>query len=190
MTESEDIDLIERFQAGDTQSFDLLYQKYVRLIGKISSEFFIQGADRDDVFQEGLIGFFLAVRDFDKSRTFLPFAYVCIRRRIFTAIKTSDRKKHQPLNKSVDLSHLYQEQEFSKSELVEESVIEDEEQELLYKYLSRRLSKLELKVFCLYTEGYPLREIAKKLDCSVKSVDGAVFRAKTKLLKEEKWKIQ
>lgn len=176
MTEN-DNNLIEEFRAGNQDCFNLLVKRYTALIGKISNDFFVRGADRDDVFQEGLIGFFQAVRDYDLKGNFSTFAYLCTRRRIIEAVVTANRNKHGPLNNYTKLP----DKKFSQDRLIEDCIIQEEEENQLQKYLAEKLSKLEFDVFLLYADGCRPAEIAQKLGCHIKIVDNALTRAKRKL---------
>jgi RNA polymerase sporulation-specific sigma factor len=170
---------------GEAESFNFLFNKYVRLIHKVSHQFFIQGAGYDDVFQEGSYGFLQAVKGFDFQSDFGSFAYLCIKRQIITAIKTANRNKHKFLNKYFDLCDIYLD-----SELVDEYIIDDEERRQLQQHLSNQLSDLELEIFTLYMNGYLPKEITQKSGYTIKTIDNALQRAKRKLSKEDSWKTQ
>ena len=180
-----DEELIARLQAGETSIEDYLMEKYKGLVRQKARAMFLIGGDTDDLIQEGMIGLFKAVRDFQPNReaSFATFARMCIDRQIYSAIQNSNRQKHQPLNSYVSLN---QEDESSPiwQLCVEnpEAIIIDQENTLdLQKKISDYLSSMENKVLDLYLKGVGYVEIGRILGKSPKSIDNALQRIRTKI---------
>lgn len=192
-------------KAGNEKALEYLMHKYKNFVRAKAKTYFLIGADREDIIQEGMIGLYKAIRDFngDKLSSFKCFAELCITRQIITAVKTATRQKHIPLNSYVSLNKSIFDEEsdrtlmdvVSKSEAVfdpEEMIINREEIEGIEEKLNEILSKLEAKVLSLYLQGKSYSEIALILDRHVKSIDNALQRVKRKLEKyfeEEKANI-
>jgi RNA polymerase sporulation-specific sigma factor len=187
----DDEELIEKVRGGDMYAQDFLLEKYRVLVTKIArSRYYIKGADKEDIIQEGCIGLFKAIRDYksDKQTKFYTFASLCIERQIITAIKTADRQKHQALNDSVSIdNNVYSEDDdreyIDKMDNAhglspEEVVIGEEEYRVIQKMISQTLSSLELEVLALHLGGKSYTEIAKELGKEDKSVDNALQRIK------------
>ena len=192
--------IIVKFQdAGDKESgiMDFIMDKYKNLVRKKAASMFILGADRDDLIQEGMIGLFKAIRDYDIGRdaSFATFADLCISRQMYSAIKASARKKHAPLNSYISL---YSEKtdsstdndvaledvlESDSSSIPEEQIIERENLEALENAIERELSDLERQVLDLYITGMSIKEVSAVLGRDEKSTDNAMQRIKTKLKK-------
>ncbi len=172
-----DEELIARLRAGETAIEDYLMEKYKGLVRQKARAMFLIGGDTDDLIQEGMIGLFKAVRDFqtDKEASFATFARVCIDRQIYSAIQNSNRQKHQPLNSYVSLN-----QELS-VENPESIIIDQETTEDLRKRISDYLSPMENKVLDLYLKGKGYVEIGGILNKSPKSVDNALQRIRSKI---------
>ena len=180
-----DEELIARLRAGETAIEDYLMEKYKGLVRQKARAMFLIGGDTDDLIQEGMIGLFKAVRDFqtDKEASFVTFARVCIDRQIYSAIQNSNRQKHQPLNSYVSLN---QEDESSpiwelSVENPESIIIVQETTEDLRKRISDYLSPMENKVLDLYLKGKGYVEIGGILNKSPKSVDNALQRIRSKI---------
>ena len=180
-----DEELIARLRAGETAIEDYLMEKYKGLVRQKARAMFLIGGDTDDLIQEGMIGLFKAVRDFqtDKEASFVTFARVCIDRQIYSAIQNSNRQKHQPLNSYVSLN---QEDESSpiwelSVENPESIIIDQETTEDLRKRISDYLSPMENKVLDLYLKGKGYVEIGGILNKSPKSVDNALQRIRSKI---------
>lgn len=176
--------------SGD--AVNLLMAKYVPLVKARAGAYFLAGADRDDLVQEGLIGLYKAIRGYRKDMaSFSVFAELCITRQIISAIKSANRQKHKPLNSYVSLSRPAfgedTDNEFIDFCLLEEvsdpeSIVIDKEQtRALRTAIGGRLSHLERQVLQLYISGIPYSAIAAELDISEKSVDNALQRIKCKL---------
>lgn len=178
---------------GDGVMLEYLLNKYKNFVKSKSRSYFLIGADREDIVQEGMIGLYKAIRDFkaDKQTSFKAFAELCITRQIITAIKTATRQKHQPLNSYVSLNKPVYEGAMERSmlELVsdgvmsnpEELVIGQEDLKLIETQLSIILSDLEKEVLALYLSGKSYQEISGDLNRHVKSIDNALQRVKRKL---------
>lgn len=180
---------------GDKIALDYILNKYTNFVKIKSKPYFLVGADKEDIIQEGLIGLYKAIRDFDpqKTNSFKSFAEVCVRRQIITAIKTATRQKHMPLNSYVSLNKPAYEEESERTLLdmiatnvvnnPEDLIIGQEELKRIQKKMTEVLSDLELKVVELYLNGRSYQYIAQKLNRDVKSIDNALQRVKRKLEK-------
>jgi RNA polymerase sporulation-specific sigma factor len=192
ITAASDEQLIERVRAGDERAIKILlvrYRHYARAKARI---YFLAGADRDDIVQEGMIGLFKAIRDFEvaKNTAFRAFAELCITRQIITAIKSATRQKHIPLNSYVSLTKVTTEEgdrpigeslpARSGSDPAE-LLISAEEVAALRASIEEVLSELETEVLTLYMEGRSYQQIADSLGRHVKSIDNALQRIKRKL---------
>ena len=180
-----DEELIARLRAGESAVSDYLMEKYKGLVRKKARAMFLIGGDTDDLIQEGMIGLFKAIQDYqpDKEASFLTFARLCIDRQVYSAIHSSRRQKHQPLNSYISLS-----QNEEESELVDvqaedpESIIIDRENTLhLQEQIKENLSVLENKVLDCYLEGNDYNSIAQILGKSPKSIDNALRRIRSKI---------
>lgn len=178
---------------GDNLALEYLIHKYKNFVRAKARSYFLIGADREDIIQEGMIGLYKAIRDFraDKLASFRAFAELCITRQIITAIKTATRQKHIPLNSYVSLNKpLYDDESDRTLEDIlagnkvsdpEELVISREEFLDIESKMSEFLSELEWSVLMLYLEGKSYQEIAEQLSRHVKSIDNALQRVKRKL---------
>lgn len=178
---------------GDTQATEYLINKYKNFVRSKARSYFLIGADREDIIQEGMIGLYKAIRDFkgDKLTSFKSFAELCVTRQIITAIKTATRQKHIPLNSYVSLNKPIFDEDSDRTLLdilsgikitdPEELMINQEEYIDIEKKMGEILSGLERKVLMLYLEGKSYQEIAEELRRHVKSIDNALQRVKRKL---------
>ena len=180
-----DEELIARLRDGETIIEDYLMEKYKGLVRQKARAMFLIGGDTDDLIQEGMIGLFNAVRDFQPGReaTFATFARMCIDRQIYSAIQNSNRQKHLPLNSYVSLN---QEDESSpiwelSVENPEEIIIDQETTRDLQQKISDYLSPMENKVLDLYLKGEGYVEIGRILGKSPKSIDNALQRIRAKI---------
>ena len=180
-----DEELIARLRDGETIIEDYLMEKYKGLVRQKARALFLIGGDTDDLIQEGMIGLFKAVRDFQPGReaTFATFARMCIDRQIYSAIQNSNRQKHLPLNSYVSLN---QEDESSpiwelSVENPEEIIIDQETTRDLQQKISDYLSPMENKVLDLYLKGEGYVEIGRILGKSPKSIDNALQRIRAKI---------
>jgi RNA polymerase sporulation-specific sigma factor len=188
-----DEDIVSEAKDGNTIALEFLINKYKNFVKAKARSYFLIGADREDIIQEGMIGLYKAIRDFkgDKLSSFRAFAELCITRQIITAIKTATRQKHIPLNSYVSLNKpIYDEDSdrtlldiLSGSKITdpEELMINREEYRDIEFKMGEILSDLEWKVLTLYLEGKSYQEIAVDLKRHVKSIDNALQRVKRKL---------
>ncbi len=188
-----DEDVVEYFREGDSEALEFLINKYRNFVRAKARSYFLIGADREDIIQEGMIGLYKSIRDFrvDKQSSFKAFAELCITRQIITAIKTATRQKHIPLNSYVSLDKPIYDEDSDRTLLdvicgsqvsdPEELIINQEEFVGLEDKMSEILSDLERKVLMLYLDGRSYQEIAVDLKRHVKSIDNALQRVKRKL---------
>ncbi len=179
----------------DGDALEYLLNKYKNFVRAKARSYFLIGADREDIVQEGMIGLYKAIRDFKQSRltTFRAFAELCITRQIITAIKTATRQKHKPLNSYVSLNKPMFDEESDRTliDIVasgkisnpEDIIIGREDYSIIESKMGKMLSPLEMQVLRKYIEGKSYFEVAEDLNRSVKSVDNALQRVKSKLEK-------
>ena len=192
-TELEDEAIIELVHKGNSDALDFLIHKYRNFVRAKASSYFLIGADREDIVQEGMIGLYKAIRDYkgDKLASFKAFAELCITRQIITAIKTATRQKHIPLNSYVSLDKPIYDEESDRTLMdvisgakvldPEELIINQEEFDHIEIKMAELLSDLERKVLSLYLDGQSYQEISEELNRHVKSIDNALQRVKRKL---------
>lgn len=187
-----DEELIEKLRAGESGVMDFLLEKYKYLVRKKANAVFLLGGDTDDLVQEGMIGLFKAVRDFDSSQgSFYYFADLCIGRQIYHAIEAASRKKHGPLNSYISLSEdasdtsgvPLAESISWREDNPEQILIERENVEQFLEEIRSNLSPLEQKVLTDYLDGMNYRQIAEKWNKPEKSIDNALQRIKSKVQK-------
>lgn len=188
-----DEDIVEFAREGSTEALEFLINKYKNFVRAKARSYFLIGADRDDITQEGMIGLYKAIRDFrsDKLSSFRAFAELCITRQIITAIKTATRQKHIPLNSYVSLNKPIYDDDSDRTLLdvisgskvtdPEELIISREEFGDIEGKMEEILSDLEWKVLMSYLDGKSYHEIAVELHRHVKSIDNALQRVKRKL---------
>ncbi|WP_404330691.1 RNA polymerase sporulation sigma factor SigH [Mesobacillus maritimus] len=191
--ELEDEEVVEAVHNGDSEALDYLIKKYRNFVRAKARSYFLIGADKEDIVQEGMIGLYKAVRDFreDKLTSFKAFAELCITRQIITAIKTATRQKHIPLNSYVSLDKPIYDEESDRTLMdvisgakimdPEELIINQEEYVQIEVKMEELLSDLERKVLALYLDGQSYQEISEELNRHVKSIDNALQRVKRKL---------
>ncbi|WP_214483885.1 RNA polymerase sporulation sigma factor SigH [Bacillus sp. SM2101] len=189
----EDEHIVELVHSGNSEALDYLINKYKNFVRAKARSYFLIGADREDIVQEGMIGLYKAIRDFreDKLTSFKAFAELCITRQIITAIKTATRQKHIPLNSYVSLDKPIYDEESDRTLMdvisgtkvmnPEELIINQEEYDDIEVKMSELLSDLERKVLVLYLDGRSYQEISEDLNRHVKSIDNALQRVKRKL---------
>lgn len=180
---------------GDKKAQEYIIGKYENFVKAKAKSYFLIGADKEDIYQEGMIGLYKAIRDFKphKLASFKAFAELCITRQIITAIKTATRQKHIPLNTYISLNKPIYDEESDRTLLdvlssvkvadPEELVISREEVISIENEIGQVLSELELEVLMSYLEGKSYQEIACDLDRCAKSIDNALQRVKRKLEK-------
>ena len=188
-----DEDLVAEARDGSSDALDFVIQKYRNFVRAKARSYFLIGADREDIVQEGMIGLYKAIRDFrsDKLASFRAFAELCITRQIITAIKTATRQKHMPLNSYVSLNKPLFEEDSDRTlyDIVSTAKISDPEEMVIHREefgdieekMGEILSDLEWKVLMAYLDGRSYQEIAIELRRHVKSIDNALQRVKRKL---------
>ena len=190
-----DEELVLSARDGDKEALEYIINKYKNFVRAKARSYFLIGADREDIVQEGMIGLYKSIRDFknDKLSSFRAFAELCITRQIITAIKTATRQKHIPLNSYISLNKPIYDEESDRTLLdiltatkitdPEELIISREELCSIESKIGEILSDLELEVLMSYLQGKSYQEIAVDLDRHVKSIDNALQRVKRKLEK-------
>lgn len=197
-----DEELLLSLREGDTRVTEYLMEKYKNLVKHKAKSMYILGADREDLIQEGMIGLFKALRDYDSERdaSFATFADLCVSRQMYTAVQASRRKKHAPLNTYIPLYGGERREDGGENELInslvsrmeqnpEEMLIDRENVEHLLTQIEKELSPFEKQVLDLYLTGMSYLQIARVLGRDEKSTDNALSRIKSKvrrLLSREK----
>jgi RNA polymerase sporulation-specific sigma factor len=193
--ELEDNYLIALAKQGRPDAYDKIVRRYYGFVRLKASSYFLIGGDADDLIQEGLVGLYKAVRDFrtDRESSFRNFAELCITRQIITAVKTSTRNKHTPLNEYVSFSQTPAASGGDGDPTLDEmlpgptvhdpvnQVISSEELHSLVGCLSSVLSELESSVLSLYLDGHSYEAVSERLECDTKTVDNALQRVKRKV---------
>lgn len=193
-----DEELILRLRDGEARITDYIMDKYKNLVRSKAGSMYILGADRDDLIQEGMIGLFKAIRDYDTGRdaSFFTFADLCISRQMYTAVQAAGRQKHAPLNSYISLyADMSEKSNSEEMELIqslmslsdknpEDLLIDKENVEVLEKVIERELSSFEKQVLDLYITGMKYTQIARVLGKDEKSTDNALQRIKAKLKKQ------
>ncbi|MBR3255305.1 MAG: RNA polymerase sporulation sigma factor SigH [Clostridia bacterium] len=188
--------IVALIKQGDDQAFSFLLEKYRDLLNVKAAKYYINGAERDDTVQEGMIGLFKAIKNFDetKQNSFKTFANICVERQLITAIKSSNRQKHQPLNSYLSLNNSAYENDDNDEELINtfdsktvedplDTVMKKEYYEKIESTIDKTLSGFEKQVLNRYIRGESYVDIANKLDAPVKSVDNAIQRIRKKAVK-------
>ena len=188
-----DEEIIQEAQHGNSEAINEIFVEYENFVFLKAKNYFLMGADKEDLIQEGMIGLYKAIRDFrnDKLSSFRAFAELCVTRQIITAIKTATRQKHIPLNSYVSLNKPIYDEDSDRTLLdvlsgtkisdPEELVISREEFIDIEAKMGQILSELEWKVLMSYLDGKSYQEIAVDLERHVKSIDNALQRVKRKL---------
>ena len=187
-----DNELVVSAKNGNEEALECLFNKYKELVNMKVSKYFIIGAEREDIVQEGMIGLYKAVKNYEenKQNSFKSFANLCIERQLITAIKTSNRQKHIPLNSSLSLnSPVYEnDEDASLMEIFNSKIAEDpldtitkkEYYKIVGNKIDEYLSDFEKKVLTRFAAGESYVKIAEKLDSPVKSIDNAIRRIRKK----------
>ncbi len=192
-----DEQIVLKIKQGDEKALSYLLEKYKNLVNIKVGRYFIIGAEKEDIMQEGMIGLFKAIRNFkeEKQNTFKSFANICIERQLITAIKSSNRQKHMPLNSYLSLNTAaYDNNEEDSVELIDtfdsktiedplETVMKQEYYQEVENAVNKNLSKFEKQVLNQFIKGESYVTIAQKLDAPVKSVDNAIQRIRKKATK-------
>lgn len=190
-----DEQLISLVKADDKYALDFIIEKYKNLVNMKVSKYFIIGAEKEDIVQEGMIGLFKAIQGFDntKQNSFKTFANMCIERQLITAIKTSNRQKHMPLNGYISLNTAaYEEDEDTtvlevfdshQTEDPLDTITKKEYYKRVEDAIDKNLSDFEKQVLARFIKGESYVTIAEKLDTPVKSIDNAIQRIRKKAIK-------
>ncbi|MBI2267613.1 MAG: RNA polymerase sporulation sigma factor SigH [Armatimonadetes bacterium] len=193
--EFSDEDVVQHARDGDEIATEYLINKYKNFVRVKAKSYFLVGADREDIIQEGMIGLYKAIRDFraDKLSSFRAFAELCITRQIITAIKTATRQKHIPLNSYISLNKPIYDDDSDRTMLdilsgakitdPEDVFISHELSDDIREKIQENLSELESQVLLSYLEGKSYQEMARELKRHVKSIDNALQRVKRKIEK-------
>ena len=187
-----EVELINMAKSGNEEAIGYLFNKYKDIVNMKVNKYFIIGAEKEDIVQEALIGLYKAIKNFmpEKQNSFKTFANLCIERQLITAIKTSNRQKHIPLNSSVSLNNTaYNDnEEATLMEFLNNNTVEDpldtitkkEYYKLVGTKMGETLSDFEKQVLNRFAKGESYNTIAEKLDTPVKSVDNAIQRIRKK----------
>lgn len=193
-----DEQIISQIKQGDQESLAYLLEKYKNLVNIKVSKYFMIGAEKEDILQEGMIGLFKAIKDFkeEKQKSFKSFANICIERQLITAIKSSNRQKHMPLNSylSLNLSAYDEDDSDSDTSLIDvfdasstedplDTLTKKEYFKFIEETIDKTLSNFEKKVLNQYINGKSYVQIAENLNTPVKSIDNAIQRIRKKALK-------
>lgn len=190
-----DEEIISEIKQGNEQALTFLLEKYKDLVNSKVGKYFIIGAEKEDIIQEGMIGLYKAIRDYnsEKLSTFKGFAELCITRQIITAVKSATRQKHIPLNTYISLNKPVYDGESDKTLLdvmeslkisdPEELFVDREQINEIEKHVLKNLSKYEKIVLHYYIIGKSYQQIAYLLNRQPKSIDNAIQRIKRKLVK-------
>ncbi len=187
--------LVDLAQHDNEEAYKFLINKYQYLVNYKARSYFLSGADWEDTQQEGLIGLYKAIRDYNKNKfcTFRSFATLCITRQIITAVKTNSRKKHIPLNSYISLNNFQNDEDadYHLQKILRGKQVIDPLENMIIKerlnqakeFFKNSLSILEQKVLAGYIEGKSYKEIAEEINIQTKVVDNALYRVKLKLSK-------
>lgn len=190
-----DEEIIKLIKLGDKNALNYLLEKYNDIVNMKANKFFIIGAEKEDMVQEGMIGLYKAIKSFntEKQNSFKTFANLCIERQLITAIKTSNRQKHIPLNSSFSLntSAYNENDETSIMEILDTKLVEDPLETITKKEyfadveskIDKNLSDFERQVLNFYIQGDSYINIANKLASPVKAIDNAIQRIRKKAIK-------
>ena len=183
MEEYPDEELIDMYRAGNEQAIEYIFERYKYIVRKKAKAMFLAGGDSDDLIQEGMIGLYKAVRDYDKKKdaSFMTFAGMCINRQILNAVTASNRKKNTPLNTYVSFDEPVNPEDDSQVKLVDVLKSDQENAESLEDKLYSVLSDFEKNVLELYMSGKDYIAIAQMLDKPPKSIDNAIQRIRNKV---------
>lgn len=192
--EMSDEQLIGQLRSGDSGVMDYILDKYKPLVRKKANAVFLIGGETDDLIQEGMIGLFKAVRDYDggKEASFFSFAELCITRQLYKAVEASNRKKHAPLNTYISFYSETGEEGHSLAETLttggmgdpEQMIIDQENLKQFWDGLREHLSSMEQQVLDEYLQGNNYQQIAEHMNKQPKTIDNALQRIKTKVRQE------
>ena len=185
-----DEELIDRLHQGQDEIMEFILEKYKPLVRKQTNALFLIGGEDEDLIQEGMIGLFKAIRDYDETKeaTFFYFAQLCIKRQLASALEASNRKKHIPLNNYVSFSSDENENGLALEEIISQGVVSPEqmilEQEKVVEFneqIKSKLCKMVKEVLGFYLEGYNYTNIATIMNKQPKSIDNALQRIRQKI---------
>lgn len=186
-----DVELIQKIKENDNDAMEFLIKKYMGMVNKESRKLYLIGAENEDLIQEGMIGLIKAIRKYNGSEgaSFSTYANMCIRGQMINAVKTSNRKKHSPLNSYVSFyetgtdnnTPVIAELEAGQDYEPEEILLEKMKSRKLYDNIERKLSKYEKKVLEEYLTGDSYEMISERLNKTEKSIDNAIQRIRRKL---------
>ena len=186
-----DEQLIQKLRDGDEKVMDYILNKYKPFVRKKANAMYLIGGETDDLIQEGMIGLFKAIRDYQEEReaSFFHFAELCVTRQLYSAVEASNRKKHAPLNFYISFSATEGEEGATLEDMLgtdslsnpEELVISQENQRNFLDRLRQKLSSFEQEVLDLYLSGMNYQQIAEQMKKSPKSIDNALQRIKGKI---------
>ncbi|EAD8370611.1 RNA polymerase sporulation sigma factor SigH [Listeria monocytogenes] len=192
----EELAMLELARSGDTEALEYFFSKYQSVIYWKSTQYFLQGAERDDLIQEAMIGLFKAIRDYDKTKeaSFRSFAEMCINRQLLSAVKRASRQKNIPLNNSVSLDTPMAEDDVDwtlldvisekAAETPEDFLIKNEDFIHVARQLEQVTSEFEKEVLKQYLEGKSYQEMALYFNKKEKAIDNALQRVKKKMMKQ------
>ena len=192
-----DEQIVTEIKQGDEYALSYLLEKYKELVNMKVGKYFMVGAEKEDIMQEGMIGLYKAIKNFDteKQNSFKTFANLCIERQLITAIKTSNRQKHMPLNSYLSLNMAaYDNNEDDSVELMDtfnndsvedplETIMKKEYYKQIQNSIEKSLSKFEKQVLDRFIKGESYNVIAQRLNSPIKSVDNAIQRIRKKAIK-------
>ena len=190
-----DEEIISLIKSGDVEAQNYLIDKYKEIVNMKVNKYFMIGAEKEDIIQEGMIGLFKAIKSFDASKqnSFKSFANLCVERQLITAIKTSNRQKNMPLNSylSLNMTAYNEDDDTSIMEVLDTHTAEDpldtitkkEYYKNIENAIDKNLSDFEKKVLNRYAQGESYVKIAEKLDTPVKSIDNAIQRIRKKAIR-------
>ena len=186
-------EIIEEAKEGNKLAIEYLINQNMDIVYAKAKYFFIKGLDKEDVIQEGMLGLFKAIRDYqpDREASFRGFSQLCVHRQLISAIKRANRQKHQPLNNSTSINKTYDYDNESgrsfseilpdKKKKLEDQFVYKEIINLVFQEIERELTELEKNVFYEYLDDRTYKEISEKLAINVKTVDNALQRARKKI---------
>ena len=192
LCELSDEEVVSLARAGDNLALEHIIVRYRNFVYKKAKQFFLIGSDEDDLIQEGMIGLYEAVKNFEDGKaSFQSFAGICVKRQMISAVKSATRNKHKPLNSYISLDkNIYDSEKCTAfiDSILEGSpknpeaiVIDKEDFDGIENKINNTLSELELKVLIYYLDGYSYQQIGEKIDKDAKAVDNAIQRIKKKI---------
>lgn len=183
--------LIEKLRSGEEEIAEYIMEKYKPLVRKKANAMYLIGGETEDLIQEGMIGLFKAMRDYnpEKEASFFSFAELCVNRQLYSALEASNRKKHMPLNTYISFSNQDGSDGINLEQMLmdetaspEQMMIENEAKEEFFQRLQEKLSPMEKKVLYLYLEGNSYTQIAELMEKAPKSIDNSLQRIRGKII--------